>query len=155
MLIPSALSEPTREAFVASGLEDTFQRRNVDLVADLGDIDQAFTRVLSPEFVAAIGRNEIAFQWTTLSGQPKLIVGGLLPGTEARFYFIEDVSGLESALGLLRVGLGGGALILVLLALLAARRIARGVLAPVEAASQAAERIERGDFSARVPDHVR
>ena len=41
--------------------------------------------------------------------------------------------------------------ILVLLALLAARRIARGVLAPVEAAAQAAERIERGDFSARVP----
>ena len=32
-----------------------------------------------------------------------------------------------------------------------ARRVARGVLAPVEAASRAAERIERGDLSARVP----
>ena len=35
--------------------------------------------------------------------------------------------------------------------LLVARVIARGVLAPVEAASRAAERIERGDLSARVP----
>ena len=96
-------------------------------------------------------RNEIAFQWTTLSGQPKLIVGGVLPGSDARFYFVQDVSGLESALGLLRFGLGGGALILALVALVAARWIARGVLAPVEAASRAAERIERGDFSARVP----
>ncbi len=44
-----------------------------------------------------------------------------------------------------------GALVLVALALLAARLVARGVLAPVEAASRAAERIELGDFSARVP----
>ncbi len=149
--IPSSLPEPTRAAFDASGLAETFLRRNVDLVADFGDIKPAFTSLLTPEFVAAMDRNEIAFQWTTLSGQPKLIVGGVLPDSDARFYFVQDVSGLESALGLLRFGLGGGALILALVALVAARWIARGVLAPVEAASRAAERIERGDFSARVP----
>jgi len=150
-LIPSALSAPTREAFETSGLEQTFERRNVDLVADLGDIDEDFTRVLTPDFVAAVDQGLIAYQWTTLTGQPKLIVGGVLPGSDAKFYFIHDVGGLESALGLLRLGLGGGALILALIALLAARWIARGVLAPVEAASRAAERIELGDFSARVP----
>jgi signal transduction histidine kinase len=150
-LIPSALSAPTREAFDASGLEETFRRRNVDLVADFGDIQPAFKNVLTPDFIAALGRGEIAFQWTTLSGQPKLVVGGVMPGSDASFFFVQDVSGLESALGLLRLGLGGGALILVLIALLAARWIARGVLAPVEAASRAAERIELGDFSARVP----
>jgi HAMP domain-containing protein len=37
------------------------------------------------------------------------------------------------------------------IALVAARAVARGVLAPVEQASRAAERIERGDLSARVP----
>jgi signal transduction histidine kinase len=151
VLIPSELSEPTRAAFDASGLRETISRRGVDLVADFGDIEPEFTGVLSPDFLAALGRNEIAFQWTTLGGEPKLIVGGLLPGSEARFYFVHDVGGLESALGLLRVGLGGGALILALVALFAARWIARGVLAPVEAASRAAERIELGDFSARVP----
>jgi two-component system sensor histidine kinase MtrB len=151
VLIPSELPEPTRAAFDASGLVETISRRDVDLVADFGDVEPEFTNVLTPDFLAALGRNEIAFQWTSLGGEPKLIVGGLLPGSEARFYFIHDVGGLESALGLLRVGLGGGALILALVALLAARWIARGVLAPVEAASRAAERIELGDYSARVP----
>ena len=151
VLIPSELAEPTRTAFDASGLRETIRRRGVDLVADFGDVEPEFTGVLSPDFLAALGRNEIAFQWTTLGGERKLIVGGLLPGSAARFYFVHDVGGLESALGLLRAGLGGGALILALVALLAARWIARGVLAPVEAASRAAERIELGDFSARVP----
>jgi two-component system sensor histidine kinase MtrB len=150
-LIPSALPDPTRAAFDASGLQETFGRRDVDLVADFGDLKPEFTAVLTPGFLAALGRNEIAFQWTTLSGEPRLIVGGVLPGSDATFYFLHDVSGLESALGLLRLGLGGGALILAIVALIAARWIARGVLAPVEAASRAAERIERGDLSARVP----
>jgi signal transduction histidine kinase len=151
VLIPSVLAEPTRDAFNGSGLEETVRRRNVDLVADFGDIEPAFIQVLTPDFAAALDRNEIAFQWTTLGDQPKLIVGGELPGSDARFYFVHDVSALESALGVLRLGLGGGALILALVALIAARWIARGVLAPVEAASRAAERIELGDFSARVP----
>ena len=150
VLIPSELSEPTRAAFNASRLRETISRRGVDLVADFGDIRPEFTDVLTADFVSAIGRGEIAYQWTSLGG-PKLIVGGVLPGSDAKFYFIHDVAGLESALGLLRLGLGGGALILALIALLAARWIARGVLAPVEAASRAAERIELGDFSARVP----
>jgi signal transduction histidine kinase len=151
VLIPSRLPEPTREAFDASRLRETISRRGVDLVADFGDVKPEFTDVLTADFVAALGRGEIAYQWTSLGGEPRLIVGGVLPGSDATFYFIHDVVGLESALGLLRLGLGGGALILALIALLAARWIARGVLAPVEAASRAAERIELGDFSARVP----
>jgi signal transduction histidine kinase len=150
VLIPKQLTEPTRKAFEASGLSETISRRDVDLVADFGDIKPEFTDVLTADFVAALGRGEIAYQWTPLGG-PKLIVGGVLPGSDAKFYFIHDVGGLESALGLLRLGLGGGALFLALIALIAARWIARGVLAPVEAASRAAERIELGDFSARVP----
>ena len=150
-LIPTQLAEPTRQAFDTSGLSAAIGRGDVDLVADFGDIRPEFTDVLTADFVAALGRGEIAYQWTSLGGDPKLIVGGVLPGTDAKFYFIHDVGGLESALGLLRLGLGGGALILALFALLAARWIARGVLAPVEAASRAAERIELGDFSARVP----
>ncbi|HEV8490128.1 MAG TPA: HAMP domain-containing sensor histidine kinase, partial [Candidatus Limnocylindrales bacterium] len=48
-------------------------------------------------------------------------------------------------------GLGGGAILLALLGLIAARWVARGVLAPVNAAARAAERIEHGDLSTRVP----
>ena len=43
------------------------------------------------------------------------------------------------------------AAILIGLALVVARSIARGVLAPVDEASRAAERIAAGDLSARVP----
>jgi two-component system sensor histidine kinase MtrB len=42
-------------------------------------------------------------------------------------------------------------LVLAVVALLVARRLARGVLAPVEIAARAAERIERGDLAVRVP----
>jgi two-component system sensor histidine kinase MtrB len=151
VLIPDALPSRTREGFDASRLEETFARRNVKLVADLGDLQPDFTALLSPDVVTAIGRGEIGFQWTRLADGPKLILGGMLPDRSGTFYFIHDATELESALGFLRLGLGGGALILAFIALLAARRIARGVLAPVEAASRAAERIEQGDFSARVP----
>jgi signal transduction histidine kinase len=151
VVIPSALSEPTREAFDAAGLEETFRRRDVRLIADFGDVQPDFTDLLSSDFDAALGRGEIAFQWTSLGGQPALIVGGVLPGSTARFFFIHDVRAVDSALGQLRLGLGGGALVLAVIALFAARWIARGVLSPIDAASRAAGRIERGDLSARVP----
>ena len=74
-----------------------------------------------------------------------------MPGSDATFYFVHNATSIESALAALRIGLVVGSLILILIALVAARYVARGVLAPVEEASRAAERIERGDLSARVP----
>src|SRR5262249_10044179 len=87
----------------------------------------------------------------TVAGTPSLVVGGRVGGSGPGFYFIHDVRALEDALAQLRLALVAGTLILIALALLVARVIARGVLAPVEAASPAAERIEQGDLSARVP----
>ncbi len=86
-----------------------------------------------------------------MNGVPSLVVGGKSGGAGPAFYFIHDVSALETALAQLRFALIVGTLALILVALLVARVIARGVLAPVEAASRAAERIEHGDLSARVP----
>jgi two-component system, OmpR family, sensor histidine kinase MtrB len=151
VLIPQSLPEPTRAGLDASGLQDTFQRRDVVLVADFGDESPEFAPQLSSEFNAAVDRGEIAYQWTALAGTPTLIVGGHLPGSEATFYFVHDASSIESALATLRIGLIAGAAIAIVIALLASRAVARGVLAPVEEASRAAERIERGDLSARVP----
>jgi two-component system sensor histidine kinase MtrB len=73
-----------------------------------------------------------------------------MPPAGPIFYFVHDTTGLETTLAQLRLGLGGGALLLVLIALLVAARIARGVLAPVAAAARAAERLEHGDLSARL-----
>jgi two-component system, OmpR family, sensor histidine kinase MtrB len=151
VLIPQSLSAPTRAALNASGLQGTFQRRDVDLVADFGDVTPEFAPQLSAGFAAAVAQGEIAYQWATLAGTPTLIVGGRLPESQATFYFVHDASSVESALAILRAGLLAGAAVAIVLALLASRAVARGVLAPVEEASRAAERIERGDLSARVP----
>jgi two-component system, OmpR family, sensor histidine kinase MtrB len=151
VLIPQSLPEVTRAALNESRLQDTFQRRDVDLAADFGDVTPEFEPLLSPAFRAALDRGELGYQWLSLAGQPTFVVGGRLPGTAATFYFVHDVTSIESALSTLRIGLVVGSLILILIALVAARSVARGVLAPVEEASRAAERIERGDLAARVP----
>jgi two-component system sensor histidine kinase MtrB len=151
VLIPQSLPEMTREALNASSLQDTFQSRGVDLVAAFGDETPELASLLSPAFLAAVGRGEIGYQWASIGGQPSLVVGGRPPGSDAVFYFVHDAAAIESTLATLRAGLLVGTLILVVVALVAARSVAGGVLAPVEEASRAAERIERGDLSARVP----
>ena len=98
-----------------------------------------------------VAARQLGYQWTTLGGKSVLVVAGPMPPSGPAFYFVHDASSIENTLGLLRLALSGGALVLAILALLAARAIARGVLAPVEAAGRAAERIEHGDLSARVP----
>ncbi|HET9346467.1 MAG TPA: HAMP domain-containing sensor histidine kinase [Candidatus Limnocylindrales bacterium] len=151
VLIPQSLREISREGLNESGLQATFQRRDVDLVADFGDRGPDFAPLLSDDFRAAVDAGEIGFQWATIAGRPDLVVGGRLPDTTAIFYFVHDATTIESALAALRVGLLVGSAALILVALVASRRVARGVLAPVEEASRAAGRIERGDLSARVP----
>jgi two-component system sensor histidine kinase MtrB len=98
-----------------------------------------------------VAAGQVGYQWTTLGGRPSLVVGGRLPPAGPDFYFVHDASDIEAALAQLRIALGVGTVLLALVALVAARLAARGVLAPVEAAGRAAERIERGDLSARVP----
>jgi len=152
VLIPQSLPEISRQALNESDLVATFLRRDVVLSADFGDdVTPQFAPLLSDEFRAAVNRGEIGFQWATIAGQPDLVVGGRLPGSDAVFYFVHDATTIESALAALRAGLLAGSAVLILVALVASRWVARGVLAPVEEASRAAEQIERGDLSARVP----
>jgi two-component system sensor histidine kinase MtrB len=151
VLIPRTLNEITRQALNESRLADTFRRRDVDLVADFGDATPEFRPSLSSEFDTAVDRGEIGFQWLPIAGRPSLVVGGRLPDSAAIFYFVHNVTSIESALNALAIGLVVGSVILILIALAASRYVARGVLAPVEIASRAAERIERGDLAARVP----
>ncbi len=150
---------PVVEDIVNSGLRETFRQRGVETIVDLGaagvvvsttDLEGDLDR-LPADVRARVARGELAYVWTTVAGRPSLVIGGRVGGGGPGFYFIHDVTELETALGQLRLALAVGALALILLALLVARVIARGVLAPVEAASRAAERIEGGDLSARVP----
>jgi two-component system sensor histidine kinase MtrB len=160
VLIPDRLPpQPTIDDLVASRLAETFRQRGVEAIVDLGQGDPylsssallgALAR-LPADLRGRVAAGELAYAWTDVGGTAALVIGGRLQPDGPDVYFVHDVTALEATLGQLRVALGGGALALVLIALLAARSVARGVLAPVEAAGRAAERIERGDLAARVP----
>ena len=151
--------EPTIDDVVRSGLTATFLRRNVDTVIDLGAgesvksndaLDDLLER-LPPDVPARVGRGELAYAWLDVDRRPSLVVGGLAPGGDLAVYFVRNVSDIDTAVGQLRAALLIGSIVLVIAALVAARRLARGILAPIEEAGRTAERIERGDLLARVP----
>ncbi|MEO8571509.1 MAG: HAMP domain-containing sensor histidine kinase [Chloroflexota bacterium] len=150
---------PTVDDLTASHLLDRFHQRGVGAIVDLGtngaavsegDLNGALS-TFPADLRQRVDGGQLAYAWTTIAGTPRLVVGGRVGSTGPVVYFVRDATAIDAALGQLRVALVIGTLVLVLLALLVARLIARGVLAPVEAASRAAERIERGDLSARVP----
>ena len=148
----------TRDDVVDSRLLEIFNQREVRAIVALPNgettnsegLDEVLP-TLPADLRTRVANGELAYAWTPVSGTPSLVVGGRAGASGPEIYFVHDVSAIEVALGQLRLALIVGALVLIGLALLAARVVARGVLAPVEAASRAAERIERGDLSARVP----
>jgi two-component system sensor histidine kinase MtrB len=155
--LPSA---PTRGDLLDSDLLQTFLLRGLDTSIDPGDGGDpiisnrdlaGLVAGLPADVRRRVDAGELAYAWTAVAGRPSLVVGGRYGGSGPAFYFVHDVAAIEEALGQLRLALVIGTLALVVLALLVARVIARGVLAPVEAAGRAAERIEAGDLSARVP----
>jgi two-component system sensor histidine kinase MtrB len=151
--------DPTVEDIIDSGLRETFRRRGVESVIDLGGgeavkssetLDDLLER-LPPDVPARVGRGELAYAWIDVGGVPSLVVAGLAPGGGVAVYFVRSVESIKTAVDQLRTVLLIGALLLVVVALLTARMLARGILAPIEEAGETAERIERGDLLARVP----
>ena len=161
VLAPSRLTSPSPKADDSEVVQliRTFGQRGVETIIDFGDGDPASSRLdlasvlptLPADLTTRVANGELAYAWATVAGGPSLVVGGRMGASGPAFYFVHDTASLELALGQLRLALIVGALALIGVALLVARGIARRVLAPVEAASQAAERIERGDLTARVP----
>jgi signal transduction histidine kinase len=151
-------ASPSGEAIVESRLLESFSQRGVRPLVDLGpgidplgadDLKVALPALRS-SLAEIVATGRLGFAWTTIGGTSSLVVAGRLPPSGPEFYFVRDTTELEATLLRLRLALGGIALVLVLVALVAGRRIASGVLAPIEAAGRAAARIEGGDLSARV-----
>ena len=158
VLAPSRWTpDPTEDDLVR--FTNTFRARGVDTIVDYGGAEPFVSRTsllgalatFSADFRDRVARGELAFEWTRIASEPVLVVGGRMPPSGPLLYFVHDVGELERTLETLRLALVIGGLVLVVVALIAARAVARGVLAPVEAASRAAEQIEEGDLSARVP----
>jgi two-component system sensor histidine kinase MtrB len=159
ILVPSVLASapPTRDQLAE--LSAALDRRGVGTVVDLGPGEPYVSRLelldsldrLSGELRQRVATGELAFEWTRLATGPSLVVGGRVQTDGPAIYFVHDVAAIERTLADLRLALSAGSLALVLVAVLAARRLARGVLVPVETAGRVAERIEAGDLTARVP----
>ncbi len=158
VLAPSILDDPPTPEKLAD-LAAAFKFRGLQsIIVPVGGVPSYDPTTLQGTFEtlpASVRRfvadGQVAYSWQDVEGTPSLIIGGRAGGTGPEIYLIRDVGGIELALGQLRLALAIGALVAVILAVVAARVVARGVLAPVDEASQAAQRIERGDLSARVP----
>lgn len=159
VLLPAEDPAPTTAAaFAKSGLPDAFQfRGDVETIADFGGGDVYASSPLpggissiSPELRAIVATGELGYAWQTVGGRSSLVVGGRQGASPPALYFVFDATPVEEALAQLRIGLVGAGLTAVLLALVAAGIIARGILRPVAAAAGAARRIAGGDLGARV-----
>lgn len=165
VLLAGADPRPTdSSAFAASGLPSAFRLRgDVETIADFGDGDvyvstldlQGAQAEVTPGLRAIVARGELGYAFQSLRGRSVLIVGGRDGGGAPDLYFVFPAQAIDDALGQLRLGLLGAGLIAVLVALLAAGLIARGILRPVGAAGRAARRIAVGDLAARVPEGSR
>jgi signal transduction histidine kinase len=159
VLLPAQVPPPTDAAsFAASGLPEAFRLRGeVETVADFGD-GNPYTPArllgaldeISPDLRAIVASGQLGYAWQTLGGYPALIVGGRAGGGPDLF-FVFPTASVDAALAQLRLGLLVGGLIAVLIALITAGFVARGILRPVDDAARAARRIAGGDLTARVP----
>jgi two-component system sensor histidine kinase MtrB len=158
VLAPSRLDNPPTEEQVAALAAD-FQFRNLPTIIIPTDGEPYVSNTTLSGVIEAIpaavrafvDQGQIAFSWQPVRGRPSLVIGGRAGGTGPEVYFVRNVEPIEQALDQLRLALVVGALVLAVVAVVAARVVARGVLAPVDEASRAAAAIEGGDLSARVP----
>ena len=155
---PRSRRRPTPPSFAASGLPEAFRLRGeVETIADFGD-GNPYTPArllgaldeISPDLRAIVASGQLGYAWQTLAGNPALIVGGR-EGGGPDLFFVFPTASVDAALAQLRLGLLAGGLIAVLVALVTAGFIARGILRPVDDAARAARRIAGGDLTARVP----
>lgn len=158
VLAPARLNDPpTAESMRKLG--DDFQRRGLDtIIVPAGQLPFGTPSSLAllydtiPASVRdLVDSGQIAYSWQAFDGRPSLVVGGRVSGTGPAIWFVRDATSIDATLDQLRLALLVGGVSLAVVAVVAARVVARGVLAPVDDAAHAAARIARGDLSARVP----
>lgn len=163
VLVPERLpGGVTRETYGLSELEEAFRLRgDVETIVDYRDggspdLSQGLSlstvlEELPKALTDLVAAGRLGYAWQPVAGTSSLVVGGRTADGGPDFYFIFPADTIDSALGLLRLGLVVAAAIAIVLALATAGLVARGILRPVDSGSQAAARIAAGDLSARLP----
>ena len=158
VLAPARLSVPPT-ADEMRKLGDDFQRRGLQTIIVPTGLEPFGTPSSLAPIVQSIpasvrtlvDQGQIAYAWQRIAERASLVVAGRVAGTGPAIYFVRDTTTIDATLDQLRLVLLVVGAVLAMIALVAARLVARGVLAPVDDAAHAAARIARGDLSARVP----
>ena len=107
----------------------------------------------SPRVRADAAAGQVAYQRTVdpVSGQHLLVVGGRIPGSTDELYVVRVEDGIHRDLGQLRTALLAGWFLVVVVAALVGRALARRTLEPVGRASAAARAVAEGLLATRLP----
>jgi two-component system sensor histidine kinase MtrB len=100
---------------------------------------------------AAAGRLAYQRKVDPVSGQHLLVVGGRIPGSTDELYLVRVEDGIHRDLGQLRSALLAGWSLVVVVAALVGRVLARRTLEPVGRASAAARAVAEGLLATRLP----
>ncbi len=100
---------------------------------------------------ALVGNGQLAYKRTDLAGEPSLVAGGQVAGSDAELYFVFSERELQDELAQLRTILLVGVAILALVGTLVGAILARRTLAPVGRASAAARSLAEGLLETRIP----
>ncbi len=104
--------------------------------------------LVRPQTSAAAAQGQIAYERTA---DHRLIVGGQIPGATTQLYVIYEEARIHQDLAQLRNALAGGWILIVILAALIGRSLARRTLEPVGRASNAALAVAEGLLATRLP----
>jgi two-component system sensor histidine kinase MtrB len=148
-----ALAPAARQQFVSS-----YQQRDPEVHAVLVVAGRRFdsspsTRLpIPPELARLVARGELSYQRLTAVGVPFLVLGGPTPDFRAQLYFFRSEAQLHRELNQLALILALGWLVVVGVAALVGRTVARRTLEPVARASEAARSLAEGLLATRIPE---
>jgi signal transduction histidine kinase len=148
---PSNISCPEAAGFVRA-----YEQRGTHAVLIFpGDRRVASNPQVNPSIPAGlrdfVRQGQLGYQRMDVAGQPYLILGGRVPGSEAELYLFFPEQDIGHNLAQLRNALAAAWLGVLLVAALIGHVLARRTLEPVARASQAARQIADGQLDTRLP----
>jgi two-component system, OmpR family, sensor histidine kinase MtrB len=133
----------------------SFRQNRVNVVLVTGGTAIASTSNLSPPLPqtlrSLVGSGQLGYERVTRGRNHLLVVGGRIPGSTNELYFVFSEDRIQRDLVQLRNVLLAGWAVVLLLAGLVGRLLAKRTLDPVARASQAARSIAEGLLDTRLP----
>ncbi|GAB3675675.1 HAMP domain-containing sensor histidine kinase [Angustibacter aerolatus] len=104
------------------------------------------------DLVRRVDGGGAGWAWSTLQGEPVIVVGVPLGGTGASYFEVSSARDVDDSLRVLRAALASFAALTTVVGALLGRAAARRVMSPLDAVAGAAARISVGDLSTRLAD---